>query len=201
MPVKNGDTGKREGEKQKIDADRDVVSAEIGSEANSHVQGPTGFPDFRLSTQHDSVADEIVGLGEAVVEKSRRRIPLLRVPIEARPATPTAKRNEVLDQSAPEATATQLRLDEQILEIANRRKRPRSRMQDRHGEARYGALPFGHAPDHAGTRHEQALPGRRRHRLAHLALVEGDVAGPQVTPSSLILGLRIANRECWGGHC
>src|SRR5262245_58580193 len=120
MPVKNGDTGKREGEKQKIDGDRDVESAEIGSEADDHVQGPTGFPDCSLclSTQHNSVADEIVGLGEAVVEKPRRRVPLLRVPIKARPAAHVAKRDEVLDQRAADPTTAQLPFDEKILEIA-----------------------------------------------------------------------------------
>src|SRR5262245_65302311 len=49
MPVKNGNAGEREGEKQKIDANREIVSAEIGSEAVGHVQGPSGFPDFSAS--------------------------------------------------------------------------------------------------------------------------------------------------------
>src|SRR5262245_55242290 len=109
MPVKNGDAGEREGEEQKIDADREVVSVEIGSEAGGHVQGPSGFPDFSLclSTQHDSVADEIVGFGEAIVEKPGRRVPLLRVPIKARPAAFAAKRDQVLDQCAAEPAAAQ----------------------------------------------------------------------------------------------
>src|SRR5262245_56672445 len=48
MPVKNGNARECEGEQQKIDADRDVVSAEIGSEAEGHVKGSHRLP--RLPT-------------------------------------------------------------------------------------------------------------------------------------------------------
>ena len=180
MPVKNGHAGEREGEKQKIDADRDVVSAEIGSEADGHVQGPTDFPDFSLclSTQQNPVVDEIVGLGEAVVEEPRRRVPLAGVPIEPRPAALAAKREEILDQSPPQSAASHRRIDEQILKVAAGLNFPRAWMHDRDGEAGNGALPLCHAPEHAGARHEQPLPGRRRHRLAYFALVEGDIARP-----------------------
>ena len=76
------------------------------------------------------VADEVVGLGEFVIELARR-IAVAGVPIEPRPALYFGALHQIGDQQAAEPMAAEFRRNEQILEITDRRDDPRAFVQER----------------------------------------------------------------------
>ena len=119
-----------------------------------------GFvPSVACSVEHHAVADEVVGSHKLVVDAPRYRVALLRMPIKPRPAAVAGARDKIFDQGLADAVASRFDVDEEVLQVADRRERPGARMKHADGEAGHGSLPFGEASEHVGSRRQQSLPG------------------------------------------
>src|SRR5260221_3728620 len=142
-----------------------------------------GVPLYLLA-----VDDESRALRDLVVEPHRRRVRLVRLPVDARRTGLARLRVDRLDQRAPDTLAARRLAGEEILQIAGRSDHRRAAMKDVMDEAEKLLVELGDQGVNGLVGIEEARPRHLGDRRGNRALVKAVIALPERLPPGEIGG-------------